>query len=648
MKLNNFFLAVEKNPSYRPDIDGLRAIAVMLVVLFHAFPNRVTGGFIGVDIFFVISGYLITSIILKEISNKKFTILNFYKKRINRIYPALAFVLVSCIVVSKILFFKAEIAEFNLSVFFSTIFLANIFFLKTLNYFDNNAENHPLLHFWSLGVEEQFYIFWPILLIILAKKTNALALRIILVVLLTSFLLNLFFVSQYQSNVFYLPFTRFWELGFGSLCAFISRGGSHNNLSKQFGLFNGADFLLALGLLLIICSELTIKTTSLFPGWYALFPVLGSGLILLYGEKSKLVVKVLANRLFVFIGLISYPLYLWHWPILSFSHVNLGYLMVGYVKLLLVLLSIFLAVITYYFIESPIRYKVSSSLKPVILFFSLLMIGLYSLVDYRQVTTSTLTDKDKFVSFYKSYVGKNDYVNKNRVYCSYIDQSGTFQEHIPSDCIIKDANNLIVLWGDSHAYQLFSGLKNNLNHQYSLSQLTSSGCHPSLPSHNHSSINCNKANEKALDEIRVSKPSIVVLAQKDSHDLTDWDALAVELRKLGVQRVILLGPVPQWNQYLYRYLAKNYSNLKDIPAYIGGSVLNRTILDLDVSLKKQYSQSTTLEYISLIDLFCLPSRGCLSFVSGSNELTTFDYGHLSLSASEMVAQKLTGSISQQN
>lgn len=648
MKFNSLFQPPQSNASYRPDIDGLRAIAVMLVVLFHAFPSRLAGGFIGVDIFFVISGYLISSIILKEIAKGKFTILGFYKKRINRIYPALAVVLIVCIFASKIILFKAELTEFNLSVFFSTIFLANIFFLKTLNYFDNNAENHPLLHLWSLGVEEQFYIFWPVLLLFVARKTDITALKVIASILIVSFFLNVFFVAQYQSNVFYLPFTRFWELGFGSLCALISRNRLHEFSSKRFDAITIADFFSISGLLLILYSELIIKPTSLFPGWYALWPVIGSGLLLVYGEKSRVAGLLLANRIFVFVGLISYPLYLWHWPVLSFGHMHFGYLMVGYVKVLLVLLSILLAVLTYYLVEIPLRYKVNHSLKPAFLFTSLLIIGVYSLVNYQQITSSKLTDNDKFVSFYKNYVGNNDYVNKNRVYCSYLDQNGAFDENIPSDCIVKDAENLILLWGDSHAYQLFSGLKDNLGKEYQLSQVTSSGCHPFIPhQQSHESVNCYKANKKAFEIIQETKPKIVILAQKDGHDLTDWNAVASRLKEEGVERVILLGPVPQWNQYLYRYLAKSFGNLKDVPARVDGRVLNKEIIELNESLKKKYSGSAVIEYISIVDLFCDAKSGCLTYISDKDkELTTFDYGHLGLKASSMVAQKLTRQIDQ--
>ncbi len=646
MKLNSLFQSVQSNnTAYRPDIDGLRAIAVLLVVLFHAFPNRLSGGFIGVDIFFVISGYLISSIILKEISKNDFTILGFYKKRINRIYPALAFVLLVSIFVSRYMLFKAELAEFDFSLFFSTIFSANLYFLNTLNYFDNSAENHPLLHLWSLGVEEQFYIFWPLLLWYVAKKTLSFGFKIIGVVLVASFLLNVYFVAQYQSNVFYLPFTRFWELGFGSLCAFITRSNTYKPPLKILSLNVNSDFLTICGLSLIVVCELIITPTSLFPGWYALLPVIGSGLILVYGQTSNFAKRFLANRVLVFIGLISYPLYLWHWPILSFGHIYLGYLMVGFVKVFLVLMSFLLAIMTYYLIEIPLRYRINHKLKPTVLFTLLLLIGLFGLLNRQNILSSSLTEQDDFVSFYKGYVGHTDYVNKNRVYCSFIDPSGSFERNIPENCILEEQKNLIVLWGDSHAYQLFSGLNQHLDHQYHLSQLTSSGCHPFLPDNvNSGSINCNKANSQSLDVIKKTKPNIVLLAQKDSHDLTDWETVAAELHKLGVKKVILLGPVPQWNQYLYRYLAKNYHNLSDIPSHVGGGVLNQDMIALDRKMKNKYSHSNSLKYVSLIDLFCEPKLGCLTFVKDSHELTTFDYGHLSLSASNLVAIKLADAI----
>ncbi|TXI45807.1 acyltransferase family protein [Methylophilus sp.] len=639
---NNVF----KNGFYRPEIDGLRAIAILFVVVFHAFPQKFTGGFIGVDVFFVISGYLISSIIFKEIAAGKFSILAFYKKRINRIYPALIFVLLVSILISKAVLFKAEIADFNLSVFFSTIFLANIYFLNTLNYFDNSAENHPLLHLWSLGVEEQFYIFWPLLLILIAPKSFYFSLKTISFFLVTSFLLNLFFVSTYQSNVFYMPFTRLWELGFGSLCALFL-----NNLGGQITGRTSTPFysnlMTLLGVTVIFCSGMFIKSTDSFPGWLAIFPVLGSGLIILYSGSNNIGKWLLGNKFLVFIGLISYPLYLWHWPILAFGHIHYGYLMDKNIKLGLIFVSIILAITTYYCVENPLRYKVVNTKKSLILFFALFLLGVYSAFSYFQLQKSSKTISDIFVSNHKNYVTLNEWTVKNRTHCGFIDYKGVLVDEIKEECVEKNKKVGILLWGDSHAFQLYYGLHKSFGDKYQLNQLTSSGCRPFLENGgNLETLNCKLSNLKALNHIKILKPEMVIIAQKDLHDQTDWNLIANWLQNIGVRKVVLIGPAPQWHQYLYRYLAKQYPDIKSIPKYLNKQVLNSDLIKVDEDLKHKYSKQTNIHYISLIDILCDELLGCMTFIDdgAGEELTTFDYGHLGLKASVFVSDAIFNSL----
>lgn len=645
--------SVNHNQSYRADIDGLRAIAVLLVVFFHAFPTRIAGGFIGVDIFFVISGFLISSIILKELKHNNFTILGFYKKRINRIYPALIVVLVTSIIASKFFLFTSEIIKFNLSTFFSTIFGANLYFLNTLNYFDNQAESHPLLHLWSLGVEEQFYIFWPFLLIFVSKITSPKAIVLIVSILVLSFLTNILFVETHQSAVFYLPFTRFWELGFGSLCAYLIRKPFFTDALHKQTLFLNPDLISITGLLLIVLGVFVTKADSFFPGWYALLPVIGSGLIILTGDKSNFAKQLIANKLFVFIGLISYPLYLWHWPILAFGHIQLGYLMVGPIKVSLILLSIVLAIATYYLVEIPLRFKIKNEAKPLLLLITSVLIGLYAAQSYYVLKHSKQTEVDKFVTENHNYVELKNYVELNRVDCSFIDKTGAFVETLPSKCIDASSKKSILLWGDSHAYQLYSGLHKNLDKTYTINQVTTSGCHPEivdLKSLHHENI-CSKANKKALELIRSLQPEIIVIAQKDSQNTTNWSETAKALKEIGVKEVILLGPAPQWNQYLYRYLAKRYDSTSEVPNYIGGSVLNHEILKIDNELKNKLSNSSDIHFVSIVDILCNKNSECSTFVMDENankELTTFDYGHLGLIASDIVTKRLVDSINHLN
>jgi peptidoglycan/LPS O-acetylase OafA/YrhL len=219
--LFSFSSPLNKHVGYRSDIDGLRAVAVGLVVGFHAFPNYFPGGFIGVDIFFVISGYLISGIIFTQLEENRFSFFEFYAKRINRIFPALIAVLISCILLSKIYLFQNEITNFNHSLIAAVAFIANIFFYGEAGYFDSAAETKPLLHLWSLGVEEQFYIVWPIFLIVL-WKFRTMRPWMLLILIALSISVNLLLVKTHQAAAFYLPISRFWELLLGSSLAYIS------------------------------------------------------------------------------------------------------------------------------------------------------------------------------------------------------------------------------------------------------------------------------------------------------------------------------------------------------------------------------------------------------------------------------------------
>lgn len=637
---------------YRPELDGLRAIAVSLVILFHAFPQKLTGGFVGVDIFFVISGYLISTIILDEINDGRFTIVDFYKKRINRIYPALIFVLIACVVLSNLLLFRSEIKAFNLSLFFSTIFSANLYFLKTLNYFDNHAEDHPLLHLWSLGVEEQFYILWPVLLLYLAKKDKHFSIRLIATILAASFLLNVLFVSKLTSEVFYLPFTRFWELGAGSLCAFLLKdyndkcANQHSSLEFKIH----CNYLIIIGFLLIGLSATFVKTTQQFPGWIAILPVLGAALIIVYGHQSDIAKKILGNRFVVFIGLISYPLYLWHWPILSFGHIHYGYLMDKNTKLFLLLISVVLAIVTYYCIETPLRYKLHSKYKTVILFIILMMIGISSIVDNLNSIDGVNTENEMFFTEYKDYIGRYDWTTKNRTYCGYIDFNGLFSERLPAACLQRKQNKTnVMLWGDSHAFQLYYGLHKNLGQNFQIIQITSAGCRPLIePQTNNQTKNCMLSNNKAIAEIKRLKPEVVIVAQKDLHESTDWNAFAKLLHGIGVIKVILVGPAPQWNQSLYRFVAKNYYNLSSTPKFLNSAVLNKDLIKVDGFLKSKYGDNPFIKYVSLIDVLCKERLGCLTFVEDADgkELTTFDYGHFGLKTSSFVSKTIISALPQ--
>jgi peptidoglycan/LPS O-acetylase OafA/YrhL len=340
------------NKNYRPDIDGLRAVAVLAVVSFHAFPAYMPGGFIGVDIFFVISGYLISGIIFSELADEKFSFGLFYRRRICRIFPALLLVLLACGVAGWFLLLADEYAQLSKHIAASAGFMQNLILWYESGYFDQATDLKPLLHLWSLGIEEQFYIFWPVILWALWKnKLNSVLVAALLLV--TSFALCLVATQTSLTAAFYSPFTRFWEFLFGSLLAWhaLTRHPADTQLVPALRV----QVLSVLGVVLIAAALLVLNRDRDFPGAWALLPVVGTSLIIYAGPRAFVNRFFLASRWMVLVGLISYPLYLWHWPLLSFGRILVNQPLGVESRLLLLSASVVLAWLTYRLLEQPIR-----------------------------------------------------------------------------------------------------------------------------------------------------------------------------------------------------------------------------------------------------------------------------------------------------
>lgn len=372
--------------AYRSDIDGLRGVAIILVVGFHAFPSVIRGGFIGVDIFFVISGFLISAILFESLDKGTFSFTEFYARRIRRIFPALLVVLVVCYVVGWFVLLPNEYKQLGKHIVGGVAFVSNLLFWNEAGYFDNNSDTKPLLHLWSLGIEEQFYIVWPLLLWIAWKK-NFSFFYLIVSLILVSFFLNVKNVHGDHIGNFFSPQTRFWELLSGSFLAWLELyGRTHASINKtQNSFFRRSLFLQSseqkpdenhmsefnasfqagiiklankyekelsnskslLGLIFITCSMRYITKDIDFPGGWALFPILGSMLIISAGKRAWLNNAILSNRLLVWFGLASFPLYLWHWPLISFVRVIEGVSPPISIRMATVVSSIILSWLTY-------------------------------------------------------------------------------------------------------------------------------------------------------------------------------------------------------------------------------------------------------------------------------------------------------------
>lgn len=335
---------------YRPDIDGLRAVAVLAVVAFHAFPQYAQGGLVGVDVFFVISGFLISTIIFRGLAAGRFNYVEFYVRRIRRIFPALFAVLAACLIAGWLLLFDQEYAAVGKHVAGGSVFISNFVLWSESGYFDSQARFKTLLHLWSLGIEEQFYLLWPLLLALTWRFTRRL-LPLIAVLLVASFVCNVATIAETPRVTFYWPHTRFWELMIGALLAWLM-------LQQRVRLSaTAANAASIAGAALLLMALAVISERSLFPGWLALLPTCGAALLIAAGPAGVVNRWLLMWKPMVFVGLISYPLYLWHWPLLSFARIlNSDSTGPGRLeRAALVVASFALAWLTWRFLEAPVR-----------------------------------------------------------------------------------------------------------------------------------------------------------------------------------------------------------------------------------------------------------------------------------------------------
>ncbi|WP_312910910.1 acyltransferase family protein [Stutzerimonas nitrititolerans] len=440
------------HPNYRPDIDGLRALAVVAVVIYHAFPEYLRGGFIGVDIFFVISGYLISGIIFGSVTKESFNLVDFYERRINRIFPALLIVLSSCLVFGWYTLFAVEYEQLGKHIGGGSAFISNILLWDESGYFDTAAEVKPLLHLWSLGIEEQFYIFWPIIIWV-AHKLRVNFLIAALALAAVSFGLNIKNIASDASFVFYMPHTRAWELLCGSVLAYYAYFYSSNSASRPII----RNLMSAMGVISIVIGLYLITSEDAFPGYWALIPVVGATLLIAGGPDAWLNKYLFSFKPFVWIGLISFPLYLWHWPLLTFARIIEGDIPSVHVRLAAVFCSALLAWATYALIERPLR-RVVTKLKPAILIAMMVSLGSTGYATYlmgglpdRASVKSSETFNSQFVGPLWKYA-QNDLCRTKYPFADANEYGWFF-------CITnKDAPPTILLLGTSFANHLYPGL----------------------------------------------------------------------------------------------------------------------------------------------------------------------------------------------
>ncbi len=642
------------HPKYRADIDGLRAIAVLSVVGFHVFPFWVKGGFIGVDVFFVISGFLISSIIFGSLERNSFSFVEFYSRRIKRIFPALLLVLIATFALGWFALLADEYKQLGKHIAGGAGFISNILLWNESGYFDSAAATKPLLHLWSLGIEEQFYIVWPLLLWV-AWKQRLNLLTVTIVIGLISFALNIGRVGSDTVAAFYSPQTRFWELLVGSILAYITLYKRDTIAKFNHSISNAVSFF---GAALIATGMLVISKEQAFPGWWAVLPTTGVVLIISAGSNAWLNRVVLSNRVLVWFGLISYPLYLWHWPLLSFA-VIAQITMHNRERIAAVLISIALAWLTYKLIEKPIQFGAQSKVKTLMLLAFMIMAGYLGYNSYKQDGFEGLGFRTKARTEYSNYFSNsppewrysenNGISEKYRAECDFYDiekhrigqATNTPRKAIDEKCFRRDDrySSSVFIWGDSHAQQLSFGLRNHLPANYQLLQVASSGCAPDINVNGPSTTEvCIQSNWFALKTINDTKPDAVIVAQNLGQNIDSFDEITRKLNSLGVDKIIFVGPTPHWTSNLPNIILRRLWSNTPKRTYVG---IDEQVLKENTMLQERFTQSDGRIFVNLIDFFCNES-GCLTYIGDDKKtgITSWDYGHLTPIASDYLAKNL--------
>lgn len=488
---------------YRSEIDGLRAIAVIPVILFHAGFDLFSGGFIGVDIFFVISGYLITTIIHSEIQSQNFSIIQFYERRARRILPALFFVSLVCIPFAWLWMMPGEYKDFSQSIIAVNVFSSNILFWLESDYFARAAELKPLLHTWSLAVEEQFYVFFPLLLLLFRRYRDNSLLILLLVIVSLSLGASEYFSRNYPSANFYLLPTRAWELGIGAILALKISKWRYVNSSI-------AQILSYLGFVLVIYSIFYFDKTVRMPSISGLIPVIGTALIIIYANNETIVGKILSLKPVVGIGLISYSAYLWHQPLFAFAKIRLlDEEQSSGVYIGLSACSLLLAYYTWRYVEAPFRNKKKFKRAQIFsgaLSLSIIFIGFGLVGHFKSGIPERLPNAVKAYSDYSKDV-------PTRLNDCLIEPDSIIKLPLKK-CIYNSKLKLkTAIWGDSHAAAIVDGLADNfLIQNEGLVQLTYQACPPVIGYKNSDMrIQCNHYNIEAFDYIKNSNIETVIL-----------------------------------------------------------------------------------------------------------------------------------------
>jgi peptidoglycan/LPS O-acetylase OafA/YrhL len=620
---------------YRRDIDGLRAIAVVPVVIYHIAQSYLRGGFTGVDIFFVISGFLISQRILEESREGRFSAADFWGRRFRRIVPAYAVMLAVVTGVVLWRYFPFETEAYGNSLIAAVLSVSNLYFWWTINYFNPAGETLPLLHTWSLAVEEQFYLFFPLLILVILRFAPRRLEHVVIALFTISVVLCVATVAFSPAVGFYWIFTRAWELLLGTLLAL----GVVPPLAQRWQRELGG----ALGLVMIGAAMLFYTPYMAFPGYLALLPCLGAALVIHSGARGDtLVARALSLGPMVFVGLISYSLYLWHWPLIAFQKAD-WLLVQSSSKLVergaVLVASVIAATLSWWLIERPTRNRALVSTRALVIGFGLLLAALIAIAAAMIIgrgLPQRFSPEANRLAAYMDY----DFDREMRVGQCLLSERMPFSQFDRRSCLPAVAGRpSYLLLGDSHAGALASGLIAGYP-DANILQVTASGCLPiAAPQPLAPAQACDAVMRFGLSELPETRPldgvwlfGRVGIGNIDQN-VGNMVATADMLRRRGL-RVTIIGPNPEYRVGLPRLLAKASS--RGEPGFPQAFLAPEPML-ADTRLKAA-AAARGLRYVSLIDTLC-DGETCASQAAPGVPLL-FDNDHLTREGGSLIAGRI--------
>jgi peptidoglycan/LPS O-acetylase OafA/YrhL len=609
------------------------------VLVFHAFPGALHGGFTGVDVFFVISGFLISSLIWEGLEAGSFSLTRFYARRIARLFPALMIVLAASLALGWWLFLPTEFATLGKDVAAAAVYISNFVLWRDAGYFTPAAGERPLTHLWSLGVEEQYYLFYPLLLIA-AFRSRRLTATLIAALLAASFAENVATVHAHAAAAFYLLPARLWELMLGGGLAYLARRHHAEEREVDARLINAAS---AVGLALLVVAFAGPGPSSEFPGWWALAPTGAAVLLIGAGPRSFVSRRVFSLRPVVFVGQISYPLYLWHFPLLVFARAYRGDNLSVLERVVVLALSAVLAYATYRVLEQPVRRSVRRrttwlvrTLVPALAIVGCLGLSLFVEGGMPGRFPPELGQLSSFTF---------DFKTAYRMGSCFLDPDQGPSAFHPS-CVDPGRGRLVLLWGDSHAAHLYPGLS-ALAHtrSFRIAEYTAGSCPPILSYTSAAWPKCHPVNAWVRNRVRVLRPDTVILAAAWQLPVEGLRETFRALRSSGVRRIVVVGPTPVWEKPVPQVLYEQFrtQHLKRLP------IRTRSELgDLDDVNEALHAltASSGVGYVDSLHTLC-NRRGCLVRLGDRlDQLMFWDSSHLTRSGSRYfvkhIADQLLG------